>query len=229
MDLVGMRRAALVSFDEGGDATTLLEVGPKPVGVEIRRGRGRVIALASASMFQNRDLETASGAVLFSRLLRAYGGPVVFDEYHLGAGERRSMMRWLGQAGLLPVALQIVIVIGLVLWWRGARFGAPSREAPRAPETSASFATAIGALFRKSEDPAGALAILARSAIHRIAEHHRIAMQEPAHLADELRRRKRESAAEAVLEIGRIARATKDLAAAAKAIDDAAARATRSE
>src|SRR6185369_1339779 len=95
-------------------------------GVALRRDRGWVIALASGSPFQNRDLRTSDGGPLLARLLDAYaarGAPVLFDEYHLGVGDSRSTMRYLADAGYGPLALQAVLLVALVLWRAGARFG----------------------------------------------------------------------------------------------------------
>lgn len=233
MGAVGLRRSARVVVRAGVEATTLLarEDG-EPAAVAVRRGEGRVFVVASASALQNRDLELAEGAVLFARLARAAGGgPVRFDEYHLGAGERRTFMRWVAEAGLLPIALQGVIVALLFLWTAGAAFGAPRRALAERTEPTSTFVGAIGALFAKSQDPAGALAILARHAIARVAAHHRLDAREAAAVSDALRRRKRVEAADAVLAIAALGRAPGgariDLARTARAIDAEVARATR--
>lgn len=228
MPPVGLRRPARLSFDPSDrEITTLLTVADKPVAVSVRRGRGRVIAIASASAFQNRDLVATQGAVLFSRLLREHGGgTVMFDEYHLGAGDRRGAARWLAQRGLMPPLLQLLIVVALLLWQRGARFGAPRPRPPPDPETTASFVSAIGTLFAKSRDPAGAVQILAQHALRRIARHHHLEAQDAERLAEELRRRKREEAAQAVQAIAAVAAEPgRRPARAAMAIDAAVARA----
>jgi len=227
---VGLRRPARLSVD--GPSTTLLTLGDQPAAVLVRRGEGRVIVIASASALQNRDLVEARGAVMLARLL-AGSTTVIFDEYHLGAGARRSAMRYLVESGAGPVALQILAIVLLALWWRGARFGAPRAVAEAPPATTASFVSAIGTLFGRVSDPAGALAIVGRDAIARVARHHHQDAHDPERLAEALRARKRDAAADAVLAIARrirVGAGTKiDLVQETRAIDAEVARAIGSE
>jgi hypothetical protein len=227
---IGLRRPADLVFDAGERAITpLLAIDDKPVAVEVRRGEGSVIAIASASPFQNRDLATMGGAELFSRLLRARGGgTVLFDEYHLGAGERRGVVRWIAQRGGLPLLMQMLIVVGLFLWWRGARFGAPRSDRPPEPEATASYVGAIGTLFEKSGDLRGAVAILAEHALVRIAAYHHLEARDAERVAEHLARRGCVEAAESVRAIAAIARQPpRHPVRAVRAIDDALSRAMK--
>lgn len=231
MGAVGLRRAASVHVAAGTEATELLAIDGASAGVSVRRGAGTVIALASASALTNGDLVASNGAALFMRLLRDREGPVRFDEYHLGAGERRSFMRWVSEIGMLPLVLQLLVVALFFAWRAGARFGAPRRSLAEEPATTASLALAVGAIFARSEDSRGALAIVVRHAIGRVAAHHRIDAQDAERLAVELRRRKREEAAGAVLGIATLAReggrSSADLLRVTQGIDALVARATR--
>ncbi|AKF05764.1 hypothetical protein DB32_002913 [Sandaracinus amylolyticus] len=224
---VGLRRAASVHVDDPASATILLRVEERTAGVSVARGRGTVIALASASALQNRDLASAGGAALFARLLASHEGPVYFDEYHLGIGAPRSFMRWVAEIGLLPVALQLLVVLLFFLWRAGARFGDTQRDVERAPATTASFVGAVGNLFAKSEDAAGALVLITRHALSRIAAHHRLDGIPHERLADELARRKRHDAADAVRRITSAREGTIDLTRRTREIDAEVARATR--
>ncbi|HKP62131.1 MAG TPA: DUF4350 domain-containing protein [Polyangiales bacterium] len=191
------------------------ETDIEPLGVVLRHGLGRVIVLASASMLQNSELGTSDGGELFVRLLRSYGNgaPVLFDEYHLGIGERRSLMRYLRQMGAAPLALQLVLLVGLLLWRAGARFGSIQVPAPPKPAESSSFVNALGQLYQRSADARGALELIARDAYARIAAHHHVEAAAPARLAQALAARGATRAVEAVWQIETAAKSGKDTTA----------------
>ncbi len=207
-----------------------LETDLQPLALSVKHGLGRVIVLASASMLQNAELGSSDGGELFVRLLRHYAPnmPVVFDEYHLGIGERRSLMLYLRQMGAAPLALQLAILIALVLWRAGARFGAVLPPAPPLPPESASFVNALGQLYERSADARGAIELIARDAWIRIALHHHVDVAPPARLVELLRARGADVAADAVWEIDAAAKsegATNKLPALIARIDAALGRA----
>jgi hypothetical protein len=165
-------------------------------------------------------------------LLAAYSGrgPVLFDEYHLGVGERRSMMRYLRQAGATPFIVQLAFAVLLLLWRGGARFGGV-RDAPEpAPAGTASFVAATGRLFARAGDPAGAAQILVKQALGRVAAFHHVPAATPHKLARALYERGLAKAGDAVRTIGELEnRPPRDavgLVALSRALDDAVARAT---
>jgi hypothetical protein len=201
------------------------------VGAVARLGRGHVIALVSASPLQNRALLEDDGGALFARLLARYAprGPVVFDEYHLGLGERRSPMRYLRQAGATPYVLQLLLIAIVLLLRAGARFGGVQAAAEPAPSGTASFVATLAALFGRAVDPTGTTRILARQALSRVAAHHHLPGLSAPRLAEQLRARGRVPAAQAVLTIARsgqlLAAAGYDLVAVSQRLDDEVARA----
>lgn len=218
----GFRLAGFIDVEDGVEHEVLAEIAGKAAVVVVPRGRGRIVVVASGSPFQNRDLLAAEGAPLFVRLLRLYAeGPVLFDEYHLGAGEARSTMRYLFQRGAGPLLLHLLIVLAIVLVRSGRRFGVPRKDAPPEVVTTASFVAAIGALFAKVRDPKGSLDILSRRSLARIAEHHHVDELDPSKLEAVLRERKRERAADAVRDIAKLAREAKapSLAEATRELD----------
>lgn len=200
---IGMRRAIDVEVAGAARSTTLLALdGPngRPVGVRVDVGRGAVIALASASMFSNADLASQGGGVLFARLVReeAPRGPILFDEYHLGVGERRSMMRYLRQIGGTAIVVQLLLLVALFVWRSGARFGAPKIDPAPEPAGTASYVGGVAALYAKAGDPQGAARIVVRRALARISSFHRLGTIDPVRMADLLEARKNRAAAEAV-------------------------------
>ncbi|MBX3270355.1 MAG: DUF4350 domain-containing protein [Sandaracinaceae bacterium] len=213
--LVGIRQPLRIRVDDGAidgaspfSRSTLMRLdGPdgEPAAVRVDVGEGRVIVLASSSMLQNRDLATQNGGVLFSRLVREHGGPILFDEFHLGVGQRRSLMRYLRQTGVGPVVLQILLLVVFVLWRVGASFGAPARPAPEDPAGTASYVEGVGTLYAKARDPKGAIEILVRRALERIARHHHVASRDAQKIAEALDERRQTDAAEAVRAIERAA------------------------
>jgi hypothetical protein len=179
----------------------------RPVAVRVSIGRGSVIALSSASALTNRDLREGNGGVLFARLVRAYApsGPVLFDEFHLGVGERRSMMRYLRQIGLTAVIVQVVLLIAFMLWRAGARFGGVESELPPQPGGTASYVDGVATLYAKARDPGGAGKIVARRALARVAAHHHLPTSDPTRMIEILTQRRRESVAGAVAALARVA------------------------
>ncbi|HJL17481.1 MAG TPA: DUF4350 domain-containing protein [Sandaracinaceae bacterium LLY-WYZ-13_1] len=200
---VGLRNPLDVRVDARAAGDTLLRLdGPdgRPAAVRVDVGRGAVVAIASASLLQNRDLAEQNGGVLFARLVEAHApeGPVLFDEYHLGVGQRRSTMRYLRQVGAGAVVVQVLLLILFGLWRFGARFGSPRPEPPPDPAGTASYVEGVGTLYAKARDPEGAARILARRALERIGAHHHLDPRDAEHLARQLEARRRVEAAEAV-------------------------------
>jgi hypothetical protein len=202
------------------------------MGVAVRHGRGHVIVLASASVFENAEVRESQGAVLLSRVLSAYapGDAVLFDEYHLGVGERRSLMRYLREVGAAKLALLVAFIVLLSLWRAGARFGALHSSAPPIPQGTASFVSAMGQLYASVHDDAGATAILVRRACARIATHHHVPFGSSIKLERALRERGAHAAADSVRELAAVLKNAdkRSLVERAARIDRACARALAS-
>lgn len=206
---IGMRGPLRIAVDGDRTRSTLLrrdDLDGEPAAVRVDVGEGAVVVLASASLLQNRDLAARGGGVVFSRLVREHAadGPVLFDEYHLGVGQRRSFMRYLRQTGAMPLMIQVLLLIGFVLWRLGAKFGAHQRPAPDDPGGTASYVEGVGTLYSKAKDPAGAIAILIRRALERIAAHHHLPSRDAARLADDLESKHQLDAAKAVRDIAAV-------------------------
>jgi hypothetical protein len=137
-------------------------------------GRGRVVLMGTAVPLTNAHL-AEGGGLMFARLLRAFAGegPVLFDEFHLGMGERRSIVGYLRERGLGFDLLQLAscIVIGLLAY--GARLGPALRHTPAPARNTQRFLSALGALFYRTRDVHGALEVLSRHGLMRIAAQYR--------------------------------------------------------
>jgi hypothetical protein len=98
---------------------------------------------------------------------------VWFDEYHLGMGERRSLVRYLRDRGYGALLLQAALVIAAALFARAVRLGR-AEDPPRTPvRNSRDYLSALGALYERSTDRQGALAITGQHALTRIARRYR--------------------------------------------------------
>ncbi|MDD9964976.1 MAG: hypothetical protein OXR73_02025 [Myxococcales bacterium] len=232
----GLEHDVLASVAEGPDAFDALDALPSPVtgpvAVRVPHGRGSLTVLASASLFQNRYLEHSDGGVVFARLFRSIApeGPVLFDEYHLGVGQRRSAMRYLRERGALPVVAQILLVALVLLLRAGVPFGARLRPVPTPPPGTSSFVSALGSLFARTRDRPAAAAILAQAARRRIADHYHLGATSATGLMRQLSHGGHHQAVEAVQEIEGIERAVSEPGSLQRAcldIDAAVKRACR--
>jgi hypothetical protein len=167
-------RASTVEKSQETEATTLIESDEGPLGMTTALGRGRVVFLGTPDIFTNENV-SISGGVVFARLLEAFApkGPVWFDEYHLGVGERRSLFRYLRDLGYGPLLLQAALVILAALWAGATRLGEARDEPPARPRTTRSYLSALAALYARTRDRAGALDVLGQRALSRIAKHYR--------------------------------------------------------
>jgi hypothetical protein len=181
-DAVGPPLTHLLPFDvdepltlrvgHDSEATELLSCEQGSLALTTPLGRGRIVLLGIPEALTNRALH-AGGGPLFARLLRAFAprGPVLFDEYHLGMGERRSLVGYLRDAGYAPVLLQALLAVLALLLAAAARI-APAREHSATPRETRPFAEALADLLARSRDIPGVQQRLAGHALGRIARHY---------------------------------------------------------
>jgi hypothetical protein len=132
----GFRRGFSAGSRSLSRATVLASSDRRPVVVDFRMGKGRVIAWSDALPLVNGRLKTSRAATLFVRTAAdaAGGKPVWFDEYHhgfqSGAGVVRGTVRFLLGERWGHAALQVTVALLGVLLLFGRRFGAPRPPAP---------------------------------------------------------------------------------------------------
>jgi hypothetical protein len=213
LPIVQFRKPGVLTVDADLDVEVLLGVPSlpdantadmRPLAVAVQRGQGRVIVLSAANMLQNAELDNSEGATFFLRLLRGYGnsGLLIFDEYHLGLGERRSLMQYMRELGAMPLLFQMLVIAFVALRRLGARVG-EARPTPNlpAPAGTASYVAALGGLYAKVKDKSGALRLIARSALSRIGQYYGLGNLQPDVLERALSQRGATQAASAVREI----------------------------
>lgn len=172
------------------EATELLSSVAGPLALTAPLGRGRVVLLGIPDALTNHEVSDGGGLV-FARLLNAFAppGPVLFDEYHLGMGERRSVIGYLRDAGYAPLLLQGLLGVVLLMFAGSTRL-VPVHEPPaRGTTQPRSFLDALANLYARTRDTHGALAALAQAARANIARHYQVRDQRPAALLSQLRAR----------------------------------------
>jgi hypothetical protein len=167
-------RASTVAASQESEASLLIDSDAGPLAMTVPLGRGRVVFLGIPDALTNQDLALSGGA-LFARLLKAFApeGPVLFDEYHLGQGERRSLFRYLRDLGYGPVLAQLGLVVMVVLLGGSARLGEPRVEPVQRPRSTRSYLAALGSLYARTRDKQGTLGVVSQRALMRIARHYR--------------------------------------------------------
>jgi hypothetical protein len=225
LDRVSLMLAGSVAV-ASGEREVILDEGGTAHGVVVRKGRGTIIALSSASLFQNSSIEESEGAVVFDRIAQRYARdlPILFDEYHLGVGEKRSIMQYVRSVGGAAVFVQFLVVLLFFLWRRAARFGGPKLDAIDAPAGTASYVRAVGTLYERSNDRQGAIDRLVRHALLRVRDGHHLASSDAPHVATELDERGRKDEAAAVRKLDELATSARsgakiDIVSTAREID----------
>lgn len=194
------KRARTLRIGVDSQATEFISSEHGPLGLTAPLGRGRVVLLGIPESLTNRGLADGGGVVV-ARLLEAFApkGPVLFDEYHLGMGERRSLIRYLRDHGYGLVALQAALVVLALLLARTARLGAPRVAASAAGVAGApegalragrnqTYVRALSRMYEQSDDQVGALQVLSRHALARLGRRYRAIGVEPERVADWLER-----------------------------------------
>lgn len=196
-----LRNAQPIVVREGTRAETWLSDDQGRVhAVRVPIGEGEAIFVSSSSPFENRSLSWHRGAVIFARLLRELRprGRVVFDEFHLGVGDRRSTIGYLVDLGAGPLLLAACLGLVAFLWRASARL-LPSRgRPPEPPRGLAETMRGLGALYRRVGDAHATFGGLVRAALGRVARHHHLAQTGAEGLSAELKRAGLADEAEAV-------------------------------
>lgn len=121
-------------FDSPEDCEVVASDGQgRALAIELRRGRGSLIAVADHRFLENRRLPEADAAVLAVDLVRAYGTPWIDERFH-GLRETRTLTQVLGATRLGLLA--ILGVLCLVVIWQGRRWPPRVLSEPEGPVPS---------------------------------------------------------------------------------------------
>jgi hypothetical protein len=155
------------------EATEILTSPEGTLGLTAAFGRGRLVLLGIPDALTNAAISDGGGLV-FARLLAAFAppGPVMFDEYHLGMGERRSVIGYLRDAGYAPLLGQLVLASLAFMLAGAARLAPPRPARESAAAHTMSFLDALSGLYASTGDAQAALQRLAKAALHNLARHY---------------------------------------------------------
>ncbi|HTE17657.1 MAG TPA: DUF4350 domain-containing protein, partial [Armatimonadota bacterium] len=123
-----------------------------PQVVTAARGKGLYVAVNDVFPAENIGLTTADNARFMLNLaaLRPPGSAIWFDEYHKRAADR-GFMTYLRERSLLPALVYVLLLVGLVLWRTGVRFGAPEPLVADRRRDSGEYVRAVAALYRNAK------------------------------------------------------------------------------
>ena len=151
--------AARVSWP-GHAGRVWAEAGGEPFVTVYPHGRGEVWLLNRPGFLTNRLLPKADNAVLLCRLaeatLRWRPGELAFDEYFHGMRDRPGIVALLLTPPALWVTLEGVLLLALLLWHHGPRFGGVRPPPPPSRRSAEEFLDAMAALLGRKEDYADA-------------------------------------------------------------------------
>lgn len=132
-----------------------------PQVVSAARGKGLYVAVNDEWPAGNLGIAVADNADFILNLARLApaGGSIWFDEYHKRAVER-GFMTYLRERALLPVLIYGLLVIGLIFWRSGARFGEPEPLVVDRRRDSGEYVKAVATLYQSAGMPRDALATI---------------------------------------------------------------------
>lgn len=95
-----------------------------PLLVDYPHGAGRIVILSDPYLVANAGVELRDNLQLAVNTIASVDGLIAFDEYHQGRGvTKNALATYFAGTPVLPIAAQIVLLILLILWTRGRRFG----------------------------------------------------------------------------------------------------------
>jgi hypothetical protein len=103
-----------------------LSSGESTVLLDYAHGNGRIVLLSDPFIVANGGIGLKDNLQLAINLLAANDGLTAFDEFHQGRGiTHNAFVSYFAGTPVLAICGQIVLLILLVLWTRGRRFGRP--------------------------------------------------------------------------------------------------------
>ena len=103
-----------------------LSNGRSAVLVDYPHGAGRIVVLSDPYMVANGGISLQDNLQLALNLVSTPGRMIAFDEFHQGHGvTRNAFASYFAGTPVLAICGQIALLILVVLWTRGRRFGRP--------------------------------------------------------------------------------------------------------
>jgi len=132
-----------------------------PQVVSAARGKGLYVAVNDVFPVGNLGIATADNAdfVLNLAALAPVGGTIWFDEYHKRTAER-GFMTYLRERALMPVLIYALLVVALLFWRSGSRFGEPEPLVVDRRRDSGEYVKAVATLYQSAGMPRDALSTI---------------------------------------------------------------------
>jgi hypothetical protein len=103
-----------------------LTSGQTVVLLDYPHGYGRIVLLSDPFIVANTGIGLKDNLQLAINLLSGSDGLIAFDEYHQGrATTHNAFVSYFSGTPVLAICGQILLIIILILWTRGRRFGRP--------------------------------------------------------------------------------------------------------
>ena len=94
--------------------------------VDYRYGLGEIVVLSDPYMVTNGGIKLNDNLQLALNLIAGREGLIAFDEYHQGRGiTRNAFASYFAGTPVLALGAQLVLIVLLILWTNGRRFGRP--------------------------------------------------------------------------------------------------------
>lgn len=122
-----------------------------PLLVDYPHGAGRIVILSDPYIVANGGIELRDNLQLAVNTITSVDGLIAFDEYHQGRGvTRNALATYFAGTPVIPIAAQIVLLILLILWTRGRRFGRALPLAQIDRRSSLEFVASMAELQERS-------------------------------------------------------------------------------
>jgi hypothetical protein len=157
--VLAVRRAEDAWFLQGQEGFVWAWCRDRPFVTVYPHGRGQVWLLNRPAFLTNRFIGQADNGVLVCRLAEATlgdsDGPLEFDEYCHGLRDRPGFFALLLKPPLLWVTLQGFLLVAVLVWYHGVRFGG-LRPAATSRRSAEEYLDAVAALLDRRQDHADA-------------------------------------------------------------------------
>jgi hypothetical protein len=154
-------------------AQTLVECEGTVQAALKHHGTGRIVVVASDFVFSNQSLAWNDNSVLALRLIEEAGEAdfLIFDE-SLNVTGTPKIVGVLLNPLFRPITVQLLIGLVIFAWWQSLRFGPMLPKAVSPRRNIVDHTDAVGILFYRSGDGAGALRVHLRQLITELRLKH---------------------------------------------------------
>lgn len=180
------------------NAGVLFEHHNHSVVQAIPHGKGLVIAVSEPYLLTNEGIGRGDNLLFFTRLIDALSldKRVYFDEYHHGFIKPRGVMAYLFSHNLHWLLIQLILVVLIIIWRKGKRFGRPRGEDDQSGRQTSDYVHALANIYRHSGLQSYAVDYLYQHVKKTIAAHvHRPSERDFKLILDHLRELGREKLA----------------------------------